>query len=141
MNRRDIIIAILIAGVLLTVVIAFVWRDTNGKVVDTTLSVVQDSTSPERDISPLESGVLASWYNYSLKGAPNYSTYTETAASRDYPKGTYLQVWTDEKIIVVRVNDYGPEEWTGRDIDLSSYAFSKLAPLSKGIITVRIRPL
>jgi len=42
------------------------------------------------------------------------------------------------KCVKVRVNDYGPEEWTGNIIDLSSAAFNQLASLSKGIIEVEI---
>jgi len=84
---------------------------------------------------------LATWYDYDLDGAPDYSDHHLTVSSRVYPKGTWLQVWNDETIIVVRVNDYGPEEWTGKDIDLSSYAFKQLSPLHWGVIAVRINEL
>ena len=92
---------------------------------------------------PLTGGgeAVATWYDYPLDGAPEYSTYTATAASRVYPRGTWLQVWNNKAIVVVRVNDYGPEEWTGKDIDLSSYAFKQLSPLSRGVIAVRINEL
>jgi rare lipoprotein A (peptidoglycan hydrolase) len=42
------------------------------------------------------------------------------------------------KVIDCFVNDYGPTLETGREIDLSSYAFSQLAPLSRGLINVEV---
>jgi len=39
------------------------------------------------------------------------------------------------------VNDYGPEEWTGREIDLSSYAFRQIADLGQGLVRVKIEQL
>lgn len=85
----------------------------------------------------------ASWYDYGLEGEPNYSEYNATCASRDYPRGTMLRVLnldTNEGV-VCRVNDYGPEKWTGRVIDLSSYAFSQIAELGRGLVDVEIIPL
>ena len=96
---------------------------------------------------------IASWYDYSLPEVPLYSKIEATGASRDFPKGTLLDVCsiiktrnftggegTTEIFRCVRViiNDYGPEERTGRIIDLSSYAFQQLAPLSVGVINVEI---
>ena len=80
----------------------------------------------------------ASWYDYQLKGYPNYSKTHLTCASRKYPRGTILNVRYKGKVIAVRVNDYGPESWTGRIIDLSSYAFSQLASLKIGVIVVEV---
>lgn len=124
-----------------------------------------------------ESG-KASYYNYKLKGYPNYSKENFTAASRDFPRGTELLVCrTDARINIedirdvvrrkdegriylnqseyninkcvrVRVNDFGPEHCKDnkdacpeRIIDLSSKAFSELAPLSVGLIDVEITKL
>lgn len=71
----------------------------------------------------------ASWYSF-IPG--NF------CASRIFPKGTLLLVTNLEngRKIIVKVNDYGP--FTGRIIDLEKTAFSKLAPLKKGIISVKI---
>jgi len=80
----------------------------------------------------------ASWYDYSLKDAPNYSRFNSTCASRDYPRGSLLQV-TNTKTgaaTVCRVNDY--VESSNVIVDLSSYAFKKLAPLSLGIVEVEL---
>lgn len=94
----------------------------------------------------------ASWYDYSLTGYPDYSHDNLTAASRDYKKGTKLQVCPQvgeedfEKnpdlyqCVNVRVNDYGPDMALHPDrvIDLSSSAFKQIAPLSQGTIKVNI---
>ena len=142
MPKKDKTVAIAIAIVLPIIILTLAWRETNDKEVQTSFPVRQDASFLVANKTPPERKVLsATWYDYSLSGAPGYSLTHLTAASRDYPKGTYLQVWTDNKIVVVRINDYGPEEWTGRKIDLSSYAFSKLASLSRGVIRVRIKPL
>jgi len=66
------------------------------------------------------------------------------AASRDYPKGTKLKVTNQSagssrgKSIIVEIDDYGPELWTGRIIDLRKEAFDALASLSQGVISVKI---
>jgi len=72
----------------------------------------------------------ASWYD-----APGTGF---TAASPSLPFGTHVTVTdlaTDESIVVV-INDRGP--FGGRIIDLSSQAFSSLAPLSQGVMQVRL---
>lgn len=78
----------------------------------------------------------ASWYAW--KGG-NF------AASRDYPKGTRLKVTNItlgsknfNKSIIVTINDYGPEEWTGRIIDLDKVAFRQIGYLGGGVMPVRI---
>ena len=76
---------------------------------------------------------IASWYAY--RGCL-------CAASRMYPKGTLLNI-TRLKTghsVVVRINDYGPEEWTGRTIDLDKTAFQKIGSLGAGLIYVRVEP-
>ena len=76
----------------------------------------------------------ASWYNYGS---------TPTCAHRTYPKGTRLLVTNNSTgaSVVVTVNDYGPQAWTGRIIDLNSVAFSSIAPLSQGLMEVTVSPL
>ena len=89
---------------------------------------------------------MASWYDYGLPGEPEYSKTHATAATwiTDYQRGDCLLV---ERIdtdkgggVIVRVNDWGPAKY-GMAIDLSSYAFQKLAPLSLGIVEVSIEKL
>ncbi len=64
-----------------------------------------------------------------------------TVAHLTYPFGTRLKVTSVEtgKSVVVRVNDRGPYvEDPARIIDLSKAAFEYIAPLSRGIIEVKI---
>lgn len=77
---------------------------------------------------------LASWYRYG--GGL-------TTASTRYPRGTYLRVtnFANGRSVIVKVNDYGPEEHTGRLVDLERSAFRKLAPLSLGVIRVRVEEI
>lgn len=75
----------------------------------------------------------ASWYRY--HGC-------NCAASRHYPEGTLLDV-TDLNTgnsVTVEVNDYGPEEWTGRIIDLDLVAFEQLTEKWRGLTQVRVEP-
>jgi len=78
----------------------------------------------------------ASWYAY--KGG-------DFAASPDFEKGSILRVYNldNDKYIDVTINDWGPErdKFPDRVIDLDKVAFSKLAPVSSGLIRVRIEPI
>lgn len=108
------------------------------------------NTSPEQNkavesqIEPLERTLgVASWYDYDLNRKDQkcrsndcYSMFHSTCASRDYERGTILTVRYKDKEVKCRVNDY--IENMERDIDLSSYAFSQLAPLKLGLINVEI---
>lgn len=99
----------------------------------------------ESQIKPLERTLgVASWYDYSLDRKDQkclsddcYSMFNSTCASRDYPRGTILTVRYKDKEVKCRVNDYGPADLS-REIDLSSFAFSQLAPLKLGLINVEI---
>lgn len=78
---------------------------------------------------------VASWYRY--RGCP-------CAASTVYPKGTKLKVTRADdpaRSVVVTVNDYGPEAWTGRAIDLDLVAFQQLGSKRAGLLTVTVAPL
>lgn len=100
---------------------------------------------PATGVVGLPAGVQegrASWYAYDLAGAPGYSDTHDTAASRDWPRGTRLVVERldkPDKSVIVRVNDW--VENPDVVIDLSNHAFQQLAPLSLGIIRVRVRPI
>lgn len=81
----------------------------------------------------------ASWYKYKN---------CLCAASRDYPKNTRLKITNItedsknfDKSIIVKINDYGPEEWTGRIIDLDKKAYQQLGNLKGGIMYVRIEKI
>ena len=78
---------------------------------------------------------VATWYSYKK---------CDCAASRDFPKGTKLKVTNlfagsnFGKSIIVKVNDYGPMEYTGNLIDLDKVVFKKIGNISTGIMPVRI---
>lgn len=74
---------------------------------------------------------LASWYD-----APG------RAASLQFPYGAKIRVINLETSasVVVTINDNGPYV-EGRIIDLAKQAFEKIAPLSKGVIRVRVEEI
>ena len=78
----------------------------------------------------------ASWYALGLR-----SPDALTCASTRYPRGTYLQVKNrrNGRIVTCLVNDYGPEAWTMRAIDLSRGSFTQIDSLSSGTAPVEIR--
>lgn len=77
-----------------------------------------------------------SWY---ALGLPQPDALT--CASTTYPRGSYLEVKNlyNGKIVTCRVNDYGPEKWTNRVIDLSRGSFRAVENLGRGTIPVEIR--
>ena len=85
---------------------------------------------------------IASWYDYSLDNI-NWSKTHATAASRSLKRYSHAKITNldNNKSVIVYINDYGPEEWTGREIDLSSYAFKQISQLKIGLINVKIEPL
>lgn len=69
-----------------------------------------------------------------------------TAASWFYPYGTKVKVTSlnNGRSIIVTINDRGPARRLvkkGRVLDLSRGAFEKLAPLSTGIIRIKLEAL
>ena len=82
---------------------------------------------------------IASWYNYSLNGI-EWSKTHRTCASRTLKRYSTAKITNldNGKSVECYVNDFGPEEWTGRDIDLSSFAFNQIADLKIGLIKVKI---
>lgn len=81
----------------------------------------------------------ASWYDQS-----RYKSFQNKggmfAAHRTYPKGTKLKVTrlkTGQSIIIT-VNDWGPEERTGRIIDLDKQAFQAIATTGAGEVYVQV---
>lgn len=63
-----------------------------------------------------------------------------TAASWDYPLGTKVKVTrTDNKaVVVVLVNDRTARRFKGKRIDLSKWAFSRIADCKQGIVPVTV---
>jgi rare lipoprotein A len=82
---------------------------------------------------------LASWYNQKKY----IGVHGDYVASTQYPRGTKLKVTNlkNNKSVIVKVNDYGPEKWTGRIIDLEVSAFKKIAWKGTGVINVSVEPI
>lgn len=94
----------------------------------------------------VERGV-ASWYGpgfhtVTTSNGERYDMYGMTAAHKTLPLPAFVQVTnlTNGKSVVVRVNDRGPFK-TGRIIDLSYTAASKLDMLRAGTALVEVRAL
>ncbi|KAF2992094.1 septal ring lytic transglycosylase RlpA family protein [Methylocystis sp. MJC1] len=64
-----------------------------------------------------------------------------TAAHRTLPLGTRLLVSHGGRSVVVRVNDRGPAAWTGRSLDLSRGAASRIGLISSGTGAVHVQVL
>lgn len=84
----------------------------------------------------------ASYYNEGFAGnltasGEIYDPFDLTAAHRTLPFNTRIRVYNEEgDSVIVRINDRGPYH-KDRIIDLSQRAFERLAPISRGVITVR----
>lgn len=102
----------------------------------TAVKSVQQQTV--KTLSKVEN-VKASYYDYALKDNTEYSKQNLTTACwSEYPKGTLFRVSYQDKSVIVRCNDRGAFKELGRFLDLSSFAFSQLASLSKGVIVVNV---
>ncbi len=93
--------------------------------------------APNKATSSVMLSGKASWYNF--KGGL-------FAASPDFPIGSVLRVISTanpQKRVDVVVNDWGPDriKHPERVIDLDKQAFSQLASLGAGVISVRIEPI
>lgn len=87
----------------------------------------------------------ASYYGQAFAGrttacGDTFDPSANSAASLRHDCGTILNVCLSgsSRCVVVVVNDTGNFEVLGRVLDLSSGAFEKLAPLSQGLVSVRI---
>ena len=101
-------------------------------------SPVEESTT-EVIQQPLYEWV-ASWYDYSLNinwVNKMWSKEHDTCALRIYERYKTYKVCTEDKCITCYHNDYWPAR-EDRVIDLSSHAFKQLAPLSKGLVYVKL---
>ena len=101
--------------------------------------------------------VTASWYDtkscqkegtsgvYTASGARfNDEAYTCAIRSRNFGKSYRVTNLKNGKSVVVLHNDFGPARklvQKGRVIDLSRGAFSAIAPLSDGVIPVKVEAI
>lgn len=81
--------------------------------------------------------VIVSWY---AKGLKNPQAFT-TACWNEFPKGTKFKVTYMGNSVVAFCNDRGRFKEMGRFLDLSSGAFKQLAPLSRGLLRVKVEVL
>jgi rare lipoprotein A len=98
--------------------------------------VLAGPPTPQPASGPAAMTGRGSWYALGLP-APD----SLTCASRTFPRGTYLNVKNlrTGRSVICRVNDYGPEAWTGRIIDLSRGSFREIDSLSAGTAPVELR--
>jgi len=85
----------------------------------------------------------ASWYGKEYAGrimanGRPFDPEALTCATYAYPLGTVLRVVYNRRTVRVIVTDRGPARRLGRLIDLSRAAFSELAPLDLGLVTVTV---
>jgi rare lipoprotein A len=123
--------------------VVLVWATLAVAVIDceSKIEAYEIDTAPVVHVVKARSVVgVASWYDYRLKNGVLWSVDHRTAASRTLKRYSTHTVTNIEngKSVEVYINDYGPEAWTGREIDLSSYAFSQIAELSRGLVKVNI---
>lgn len=94
---------------------------------------VVNAAAKASTVSAVFSG-KASWYSFSR----NHGMF---AAMRGY-RGKRVRVTGPKGTIIVTINDYGPQKYTGKIIDLSAEAFkAAIGPLSKGVGSVKIEIL
>lgn len=82
--------------------------------------------------------VEATWY---ADGLPDPEDITCAYRNdEEFPRGTrfLLENTANGKRTWVRKNDFGPEEWTGRDFDLSRGAARKLGYIRAGVAKLKI---
>jgi rare lipoprotein A len=88
---------------------------------------------------------VASFYTVKSSGTitANGEKYNEqafTCASNDCPFNTVLRISniSNSKSVLCRVNDRGGFKKYGRILDLSPRAFKSIAPLSQGLVRVKV---
>ena len=132
-NKTRILISISLVGLLLfesNVLIHVISAEINKKPIQ---SFIQVTANMPQGIEKIF--LKATWYAKGLSKPENL-----TCASRVYPKGTklYLENIANSKKAWLSVNDFGPEERTGKDIDISLGGAKKLRFVRRGIATLKI---
>ena len=93
---------------------------------------------------------MTSWYgggprryepNTHTASGERFNKWGLTAAHRTLPMGTRLLISSGGRSVVVRVNDRGPAAWTGRSLDVSKGAASRLGLLQRGTGHVHVTVL
>lgn len=89
-----------------------------------------------------ETGIASMYWQPQDTGCPPYGRFDPnamTAAHKTLPCGSKVRVTAlnSGRQVIVRINDRGPYV-AGRIIDLSRAAFGKIAPLSQGLVRVKV---
>ncbi len=108
----------------------------SGQPIDADVYIRAAQANKASGIRPADQSGQASWYALGLR-APD----ALTCASRQFPRGSYLEV-TDlrnGKKVTCLVNDYGPTAGTNRIIDLSRGSYSQLEGLGSGTLPAEVR--
>ena len=83
----------------------------------------------------------ASWYDYVLPSGWSSEGH-RVCATRDFPRYSTIKVinLANGKSVECLVTDFGPDEEIHPDriVDMSSFAFSQIADVNKGIINVQV---
>lgn len=94
------------------------------------------------EVEPKRLAGVASYYDYVLDSGWSSKGH-HVCATRDFPRYSTVLVRVGDKATTCKVTDYGPDASVHpeRVIDLSSTAFSDLAPLSQGLVDVIVEQL
>jgi rare lipoprotein A len=93
---------------------------------------------------------MASWYgggprslepNTHTANGERFNKWGLTAAHRTLPLGTRLLLSHGGRSVIVRVNDRGPAAWTGRSLDVSRGAATRLGLIQSGTGRVNVTVL
>jgi rare lipoprotein A len=97
------------------------------------------------DVQAFHTDGLASWYGHEIGGnktanGERWNPHGFTCATWAYPFGTWLRVRCIKtgKVVLVRVNDRGPNRKLHRILDVSQGAAAQLGILKIGVAKVKI---
>lgn len=158
---RIIKLALIIAGIIILIIsINSVTKEAqNEKIIS---PVPENTVTPTREPNveatvsaqpkPTHNLQTVSWYGNEFCRQFNPSCRTASgeifddskftcACDNSYPLGTTLRFTYQDKSVVARCNDRGNFKGYGRTADLSKASFESLAPLSKGILQVKVEAI
>lgn len=142
LNKEDCIVFILVLALISTTIIFSLMILT---IEETEKNSYVEPVFIPKTINKIEEifGV-GSFYDYTLKSGWS-SVGHFVCATRDFERYSMIKVTNIDngKVVICKKTDYGPDESIHPDriIDLSSTAFKELAPLSVGLINVKIEKL
>lgn len=130
-----------VVGLIATAIAAALWQTFDQFVIPT----CEPDPAPHPTFRPAAAPIVltASWYGPRHAGrltasGERFDPSAHTAAHRTLPFGTVLRLRCGDRYVTVRVNDRGPEAWTGRDLDLSQAAAEALGIVSQGVARVTV---